>query len=285
MSRSAPPAVPTEAALVARAAAVARRLVPAWRERGFEAIEYLPGGYSNRNYRLVVDGAPYALRVMRQPPRPGERAYLASAAAPDVVAHDAARGHLVTHWIAGPLLTHAPASPAQAGAYLAALHRQVPVGVRAYDLAGEMRALFAAADLPDSAVVARWKRLQWTPARVVGCHNDLNPWNIVRGEGQWRTLDWEMAGDNDPLFDLAGLALGLGWDLDATAACHAAYQAASGHAAAEDARGARQPLRDAMTAYRIREYAWAVAQLARGNRRPEIHDQAQRMRTAVLSAG
>lgn len=268
--------------MVAQAATVAGRLVPAWRERGIGAIEYLPGGYSNRNYRLVVDGAQYALRVMRQAARPGERAYLASAAAPDVVAHDAVRGHLVTHWIAGPLLIHAPPSPAQAGAYLAALHRQVPVGVRAYDLAREMRALFAAADHPDAAVVARWERLRWTPARLVGCHNDLNPWNIVRGDAGWRTLDWEMAGDNDPLFDLAGLALGLGWDLNTAVACHAAYEAAGGHAAAEDARGDRQPLRDAMTAYRIREYAWAVAQLALGNRRPEIHDQAERMRTAVL---
>lgn len=271
--------------MVAQAATVAGRLVPAWRERGIGAIEYLPGGYSNRNYRLVVDGAQYALRVMRQAPRPGERAYLASVAAPDVVAHDPVRGHLLTHWIAGPLLTHAPPSPAQAGAYLAALHRHVPVGVRAYDLAHEMRSLFAVAHHPDPAVVARWEGLQWTAAQVVGCHNDLNPWNIVRDGDRWRTLDWEMAGDNDPLFDLAGLALGLGWDLDATAACLLAYQAAGGHAAAEDIRGDRQPLRDAMTAYRIREYAWAVAQLALGNRRPEIHDQAERMRTAVLGAG
>ncbi|MFK7822510.1 MAG: phosphotransferase [Oligoflexales bacterium] len=40
----------------------------------------------------------------------------------------------------------------------------------------------------------------------VPCHNDLNPNNILESHGKLWLIDWEMAGLNDPFYDLATLA-------------------------------------------------------------------------------
>ena len=261
------------------AEAVARQLVPAWRTCAFDAIEYLPGGYSNRNYRVAVHGGEYALRVARQRPRPGEERYLAIAAAPQVVAHDARRGHLLTRWIAGPSFADAPPSPAEAGAFLANLHGQIPAGVRDYDVVAEMADLFRAAGGGDAEAIRLLRVLRWRPATRTGCHNDLNPWNVLRGAGGLRALDWEMAGDNDPLFDIVGLGIGCGWRLPQMEECRDAYAAAGGVA-----RGNARHLRATATVFFLREHAWAAAQVAAGNDREEIRTQAVAMRRAALRA-
>ena len=104
-----------------------------------------------------------------------------------------------------------------------------------------------------------------------------NPWNVnaLRTSTGRRlprlahVLDWEHAGDNDPLFDVLGLCTCLEWDRETTQACVHAWS---------DAGGTPPPSPDhldrTLTAFYIREYAWAVAQLAQGNDRPEIHQQA-----------
>ena len=258
---------------------IAQELVPAWRGRVFDAIEYLPGGYTHRNYKIEIDQRAYALRLVEgDAPRPRERDYLAIASAPDVLAYDERRGHLITHWIDAPLWAHAPPAPAEAGGCLARLHRQIPQGVRRYDVVAEVASLLARAGHVDSGVLARFQRLRWSPARLRGCHNDLNPWNVLHSEDGFRVLDWEVAGDNDPLFDLVGLCLGLEWREDAIAECVAGYR----RAGMQLEHGAER-VRCAMLAFRIREYAWAVAQLALGNCRREIEEQAATMRRLIVS--
>ena len=270
-------------------AALLRTLVPAWASRSPARIEYLPGGYTHRNYRVEVDGDAYVLRVVeRNPPNRHERRFLAVAAAPDVIAYDERHGHMLTRWIEGRILAAAPPAPAEAGAYLADLHRQIPFGVRRYDLNAQVDALLrpalakeadiASADRRASAAVAKaFRRLAWRPSALVGCHNDLNPWNIIRVEGGFRTLDWETAGDNDPLFDLAGLCVGLGWHFEQAMACVDEYRrnAMLQHATP-------QRLRETLAAFHVREYAWAAAQLAAGNQRDEIRQQAASMYSAVM---
>lgn len=261
------------------ALAIAQELVPAWRGRAFDAIEYLPGGYTHRNYKVDIDHRAYALRLVEgDAPRAGERDYLAIAAAPDVLAYDQRRGHMVTYWIDAPLWANAPPTPAEAGRCLAQLHRQIPQGVRRYDVVAEIAALLGQAGRVDAAVLARLRRLRWLPAQLRGCHNDLNPWNVLRTKDGFRTLDWEVAGDNDPLFDLVGLGLGLEWQPDAIAECVDAYRQAGMHVRHDADRMPRTIL-----AFRIREYAWAVAQLALGNRRPEIEEQATTMRRLIVA--
>ena len=267
-------------------------LAPAWAETALERIEYLPGGYTNRNYRVEIDGAAFALRIVEgRTPHPAELAYLNLDLAPDVVAYDPRRGHLLTRWIHGDVVAHAPLSPAEGGTYLADLHNTVPLDIARYDYAAEVGAFFRqarAAGGLDAEVEAVFHGMRWQPALRCGCHNDLNPWNIIRVRGDaenaptaFRTLDWESAGDNDPLFDLAGLALGFDWSAEDALACLHAYceQRRIRVAPSLEAR-----LHAAMRAYRIREYAWAAAQIAAGAGRDEIRDQEASMRSAILGS-
>lgn len=264
-------------------------LVPAWTEAPLERIEYLPGGYTNRNYRVDVGNAAFVLRIVDgRPPHPAETAYLDLPAAPDVVARDARHGHLLTRWIDGAVVAEAPLSPAEGAVYVADLHDMVPLGIRRYDYAAEVGAFFQraqAADRLDADVQAIFDDLRWRPTLACGCHNDLNPWNIIRvpatnAQSAFRTLDWESAGDNDPLFDLAGLALGLGWSTDEAIACLHAYCERRRIPHLTPSPEAR--FKAALCAYWIREYAWAAAQIATGADRAEIREQEASMRRAVL---
>ena len=267
---------------------VGTRLLPSWPPRTTVQITYLPGGYSNRNFRIDLTIGSYALRIVQgTPPGPHERRYLDILdidVAPEVVAYEADTGHMMTRWIDGRLLAHDRPSPAEAGRYLAALHAAIPTGVREYDFATEIRSMLEDADA-DPDVVARFESLGWTAAERAGCHNDLNPWNVIHvppdAGGGFRTLDWEFAGDNDRLFDLAGLSLGFEWTDAEISAAAAAYDATP--------TGQRQPLHaspariaETVCAYRIREYAWAVAQIAEGNDREPIRKQAATMRELLL---
>ena len=274
----------------------AHRLMPAWRGRRADRIEYLPGGYTNRNYRIDIDGASYALRIVHSgaPPRPGESHYLAVCAAPEVVGYDPESGHMLTRWIDGQSLADAPPTVAEAARYLAGLHQEIPAGIRCYDYRTEIENLFARSGTVDRDVAARFEALAWSSAESRGCHNDLNPWNVIRvaPDGlrvepdadvgtEFRTLDWESAGDNDRLFDLVGLGLGLEWTMDQIATCIAAYNMTPiGNGLPMQVTPDR--LKQTVCAYRIREYAWAVAQIAVGNDRVEIREQAATNRLAVL---
>ena len=257
-------------------------LVPSWNPQEVQRIEYLPGGYTNRNYRVETLDQAYVLRVVeRARLRGAERDYLALDIAPDVVAYDARRGHLLTRWIPGQVLADSPPSPAEAGEYLADLHARIPRGLSQYDFNREVTTMLRRARKVDPAVQACFEATAWRPVTWRGCHNDLNPWNIIRAQGgrgtaPFRTLDWESAGDNDPLFDLVGLCVGLGWGMDDARACHDAYRQGGIGIGANETR-----LRDTFRAFLIREYAWAVAQLAIGNDRDEIRAQVATSRDAL----
>ena len=264
--------------------AILTTLMPAWESHEVQRIQYLPGGYTNRNYRLEVRGRAYVLReVERARPRTYERDYLDLDIAPDVVAYDARQGHLLTRWIPGRILADAPPDTDEAGAYLADLHARIPDGLNRYDFNREVTGMFRQAREVDPAVVGCFELTGWRPAMWRGCHNDLNPWNIIRVEDSgkstgFRTLDWESAGDNDPLFDLVGLCVGLGWGMEEALACHDAYRNGGPGIGATETR-----LKDTFCAFLIREYAWAAAQLATGNDRAEIREQVATSRDALAN--
>ena len=267
---------------------VIRSLVPAWRDQPLDVLHWLPGGYSNRNWRFRVDRRDYAVRVVARPgPRQEEAKYLALPSAPDVVAFDESAGHLITEWIDAPTLAEEPSAggsarglpskeepvPAEeAGLRIARLQAEIPAGVRRYDVRQVIEEHFLAARDAghlDARAVEALERLSWQPSRLAGCHNDLNPWNILCTPLGWRTLDWEYAGDNDPLFDVVGFCTCLGWDRDATRSCVHAWGEACGMVPPSTGHMHRT-----LAAFHLREYAWAVAQLAQGNDRPEIRQQA-----------
>ena len=79
-----------------------------------------------------------------------------------------------------------------------------------------------------------------------------------------RTLDWESAGDNDPLFDVIGYCYGSDYEDTESILCAETY---SGRRLSEET------LRKTQAIFQLREYAWAISQISAGNDRDEIIEQ------------
>jgi thiamine kinase-like enzyme len=257
-------------------------LRPDWDPGAVSGFLYLEGGYSNDNYRFEYGGERYVLRAPQRPrpfvdrrlersihdPRSGVRNDARSsahgAARPEIVAFDAETGHMISRWVPGTLLADASPSPAALADYLRRLHAGMPTLTRVYDPLAQARAHLERAEAP------RWlhelaSELRWRPGTVAPCHNDLNPWNVIRTpDHQWVTLDWEWAGRNDPLFDLVTLHQGAGFG-----------EAELGLMAERYAGGAvpEARLTACLIAFWLRETTWALAELAAGSDRPEIDEQ------------
>ena len=244
-------------------------LMPDWRLPRALEFDYLPGGYANDNYRFSFDGNHYVLRA------PGgsqpyvdwkrERAfYLANhtVARPVLVALDVDNGSMVTEWVSGRLLVDDPPDNDELLAYLADLHGSLPPVDGNYDPIA-LSAVYLAEGKPDPHAKRLASSLTWPPGPVVTCHNDLNPWNVIRATDAWVTLDREYLGMNDPLFDLVALHQGLQMDTELLALSER-YQAD---------RVSQERLNGCLAAFWLREYSWAHAQLALDNRREEIETQ------------
>ena len=271
-----------------------KALQPDWDVAEFGAFRYLEGGYSNANYRFRYHGGEFVLRLPGKPSaytdrEREERFYrsVRSLPAPEVVAFDSRTGAMISRWISGRLLADHEPELERAAGYLRDLHARLRAAEadaagaldRAYDPLVHARASLAAASAPGWIRRIADARV-WAPPSVTVCHNDLNPWNVIVSASdptRWCTLDWEFAGDNDPLFDLTCLAEGLGWSLEETDELIDTYL--------ELIESARTPTtsqrRTIRKAYFLREYAWALAQLAAGNRRPEIEAQLKRSEAAL----
>ncbi len=61
------------------------------------------------------------------------------------------------------------------------------------------------------------------PVIAVPCHNDLLPANFIDSGGVVRIIDYQLAGNNDPCFELGDIAAEAEFDADLTAALTAAY--------------------------------------------------------------
>ncbi len=263
-----------------------QRLRPQWQLDTVGNIEPLAGGYANDNYALTYRDADYVLRLARSSPPRVDRAFekrllsgpVALLTAP-LVAFSLPDGHMLTRRVAGPLLIDTQPDSTAIAQYLARLHLRMPPLGRRYDLvqtiARDLRIASERGELPLPWLAKEHESLSRTPLQIRPCHNDLNPWNIVvsaTDPTRWCTLDWEIAGDNDPLFDLICLTEGLGWSLAGTDALIETYLELI-----ESTRMPTTPQRRAIRKqYFLREYAWALAQLACGNRRAEIEAQRER---------
>ncbi|MEX1107782.1 MAG: phosphotransferase [Dongiaceae bacterium] len=206
------------------------------------------GGLTNRNYRIDWRGKSYVLRV------PGEgtaeyidrkseaqNARIASDAAVNapLVAFDASDGVMVTEFIDGALtmngtLFKAKGRPARAAIALHRMHDFPEPFVSRFDLFGQMDSYLdllrrKQATIPDGYEAVQKEAEQIRAAldarlvKPVPCHCDPLAENFLdTGDRMW-VVDWEYAGNNDPMWDLGDVSVEAEFDESQDAEMMEAY--------------------------------------------------------------
>jgi thiamine kinase-like enzyme len=214
--------------------------LPCW--SGAIEINALAGGLTNRNF-CVSDRSrqSFVVRIGRDRPEHGllrfhelaaARAAHLAGIAPQVIY--AAEGVMVSRFVEGSALTPASLREPRVLGRIAALLRRCHRDIPAYFegpavmfwvfqiIRGYLRFLSARGGAlePDLLIMfaERAERLERAvgPVDILFGHNDLLAANLIDdGERLW-LIDWEYAGFNSPLFDLANLATNneLGADLE-----------------------------------------------------------------------
>ena len=204
--------------------------LPCW--TGAVQISPLSGGLTNRNFRVSDHSRQnFVVRIGRDLPEHGvmrfnelaaARAAYAVGIAPQVVY--AANGFMVSRFVAGEALTAArvrePRMLERIAALLRRCHRDIPAYLEGPALLfwvfqvirGYLRFLAtrgaASGQQALSTLASRAERLEHAvgAVNIVFGHNDLLAANLIDdGERLW-LIDWDYAGFNSPLFDLANLA-------------------------------------------------------------------------------
>ena len=253
--------------------------MPDWQTTDLDNFEYMSGGYSSRNFSFERSASgvteKYVLRLPQgQQPfvdRAAEQAFygvLPRHTGADLVAFDVETGRMITRWIEGATLAEVFTDQFQEDdlvRYVKRLHSLLPTTTRIYDVV-EQAAMLSQATLLDAQDAA-------DPTLLVPCHNDLNPWNVIVTESDWKTLDWEFVGLNDPLFDLVALHQGLELPQDNLVQLTESFIGGK-----DEAR-----LVSNLARFWTREFAWADYQLAHGNDREEIRQQLITAQTKLKS--
>jgi len=186
------------------------------------AIEPLGGGITNQNFKVVVGGEAFVLRVGGKDTellgidRAAEHAASSVAAdlglAPEVVAFVEPEGYLVTRFVEGEV---GKVDVGRVGAALRRLHDGPALPgrfdsfrvVEAYHDVAEARGV-AVPDAYERAkdlAEAIQRRRSGVTARP--CHNDLLNANFIDDGARLWLVDWEYAGMGDPFFDLGNFAV------------------------------------------------------------------------------
>lgn len=240
----------------------------------------LPGGLTNRNYRVEVDGESFVVRVAGADTellgidRDREDACSREAArvgiGPEVVAYLPEHQALVTRFLPGKVLTDEDVKKPEVLRRVADTLRRchaAPVTehlgrfsvfetVWSYEALARERNVPLPASLPDA--LARFRRIE-TEARgdepPCLCHNDLLPSNLIDDGAVIWLIDWDYGGMGDRFFDLGNLTVNLQFDPQQEAALLEAYL---GEARPDDLRR----LRLMRLASDLREATWGFLQAA-----------------------
>ncbi len=198
--------------------------------RGEISIAPLPGGLTNRNYRVDDESGSYVVRFGHDIPAHGILRFNEAAAAiaafhagvsPEVV--HAAPGLLVSRFVPGRTLTPAEIRAPERLARIISLIRLYHRGIGAHHT-GPVLAFWVFQvnrsyintlrkgpsllqdHLDRLALYCETLEAQVGPVEMVFSHNDLLAANFIDdGERLW-IFDWDYAGMNTPLFDLANLS-------------------------------------------------------------------------------
>jgi thiamine kinase len=244
--------------------------IPGW-ESASPQIAVLKGGLTNRTFHVRSGDKACVLRLAAEhsssvlPDRSSELTILESAGragiAPGVLYADLDKGILLTEYLPGVVWQARDLDDPGAIDVLAGILRRV----HALPLSGSKTDLnlFAATYV---FTLAEHRNLHEfalrcadivnsTPRRdaVACCHNDVVAGNII-GSPDTKMIDWEYAGDNDPLFDLASV---IGYhDLDQQRAQHLL----SAYAGGVDAE-LQESLVQQLRLYDAIQWLWLAARL------------------------
>jgi thiamine kinase-like enzyme len=254
------------------------RRVPGWHDAD-PVIAALSGGITNRNYRVEIDGAAFVVRLPGERTellgidRAGEAAASSLAAdlgvAPQIRAELPGVGTLVTEFVGGtPATTAALLEPGvleRVTGFIRRLHASGPIAA-SFPIfrVVEWHARDAAANSVDPPAVydelheaARAIEAVFDPRSLEStmCHNDLLPANVLLGTDRLWIIDYEYAGMNHAVFDLANLSVNCEFDEAADRRLLTAYD---GDVSVQ--RLAQLALMKVMS--EMREGMWAVVQQA-----------------------
>ena len=220
--------------------------IPEWAGRSVSA-DRIPAGLTNTNYRVVVDGTPYFVRIpgasteLLAVDRGNELHNTLAAAASGVaprVAHSLPEWQVfVLDWLPATTMSieslRAPGMPTR----LATTLRQLHAGPRFRDdfdmfrVSERYLALVDERDIPiPMGYRAHLDRLPLIEAALarhplasVPCHNDLLAENVLDDGTRLWIVDYEYSGMNDPAFELGNTCQELGYSPDQVAELARAY--------------------------------------------------------------
>jgi thiamine kinase-like enzyme len=192
-------------------------------------IEPLGGGITNHNFKVVIDGEAYVLRIggkdtellgiERSVEHAASRAAAELGVGPEVIEFLEPEGYLVTRFVEGrevpPEEMRLPSRIRRAAQTLRSIHEGDPIPgrfdsfrvVEVYRKTAEERGVPIPEDYEWARQQAQAIEQAREDAEVVPCHNDLLNANfLLEGERLW-IVDWEYAGMGDRFFDLANFSI------------------------------------------------------------------------------
>jgi thiamine kinase-like enzyme len=193
------------------------------------SVEELGGGITNHNFKVLVEGEAFVLRIGGKDTdllgidRRAERAAARMAAAigvgAEVLTVVEPEGYLVTRFITGnpvPLeRMRDPEMIERVAASLRAIHGAPAIPsrfnahrvVEAYAATAARRGVTIPADYHWAKNVSGHVEKARGPQPEVPCHNDLLNANFIDDGRRIRIVDWEYAGMGDRFFDLGNLSI------------------------------------------------------------------------------
>ena len=209
--------------------------IPDWVGRIVTA-ERVPAGLTNTNWRVVVDGVPYFVRIpgtdtdLLAVDRGNELFNTVAAAAAGVAPRVVQRVHewdvFALEWLDARTMSNETLRAAGMPTRIAASLRQLHAGPRFRDdfdmfrVAERYLALVNERGIPIPAGyrehLGQIPRIDVAlavhPPASVPCHNDLLAENYLDDGARLWLIDWEYSGNNDPAFELGNTAQELGYD-------------------------------------------------------------------------
>lgn len=212
--------------------------IPDWRGKEVQ-IHELSGGITNHNYRVVVAGTSFVVRIPgsgsellaidRQNEYHNTVAASQSGVGPRVIHYLEEDSVMVLEFIEGPTMSNATLQSEDAIRRVAESLRKLHTGpefVNTFNMFRVMDGYLKTvreqnAGVPDGYLEEAppaAKKIEIAigvhPEPSVPCHNDLLAENLIDDGSMLRIIDYELAGNDDPCFELGNLATEYGYNDD-----------------------------------------------------------------------